>query len=207
MTKTATASLNLAISAAVAGAFWASATVPASAQQIPQGWFKVCSKQEETDVCNVQNMILADTRQLITGVSLIEVKGKVNRSVFQVSVPTGRMIPAGIGMSIDGGKAQKINYAICLPDRCIAEAPLNDAMVNSLKKGGELTLTSVNFQNKPNPIKITLSGFTDAYDGPPLKQSDLEMKQKELQSAIEKRKEDFEKKLKEEQDKAKTGSN
>ena len=207
MTLTRTVPMGLAVSVAFTGVFLASATVPAAAQQIPQGWFKVCSKQEETDVCNVQNLILADTRQLITGISLIEVKGKVNRKVFQVSVPTGRMIPAGIGMQIDGGKATKINYAICLPDRCIAEAPLNDELVATLKRGGELTMTSVNFQNKPNPIKVSLSGFTDAFDGPPLKQSDLEVRQKELQTEIEKRKEDFEKKLREEQEKAKSGAN
>lgn len=197
----------LAVSAAVIAGYLGYTSAPAKAQQIPQGWFKVCSKQEDTDICNVQNIVLADTRQLVTGVSLIEVKGKVNRKVFQVAVPTGRAIPAGVGMQIDDGQTQKMNYAVCLPDRCIAEAPLTDDLVTALKKGGDLTLTSVNFQNKPNPIKITLSGFTAAYDGPPLAPSDLQEKQKQLQEEIQKRRSDFEQKLKQEQDKAKSGAN
>ncbi|MBU2489227.1 MAG: protein kinase, partial [Proteobacteria bacterium] len=36
--------------------------------------------------------------------------GKVNRKVFQVTVPTGRMMMPGIGMQVDGEKAQKDDY-------------------------------------------------------------------------------------------------
>ena len=175
-------------------------------QQIPQGWFKACTKQEDVDICNVQNITTAGNGQLITGVSLIELKGKVNRKVFQVTVPTGRLVPPGIGMQIDNGKAQKLDYAICFPDRCIAELPLSDQLVANLKKGSTITLTSINFQNQPNPIKVTLEGFTGAYDGPALQQSDIEDRQKKLQDFVAKNNEDFAKKLKEEQDKAKAGN-
>ncbi|WP_367714751.1 invasion associated locus B family protein [Nitratireductor sp. GISD-1A_MAKvit] len=175
----------------------------AQQQQPPQGWFKACTKQEDVDICNVQNVLVAETGQMITGVSLIEVKGKVNRKVFQITVPTGRMVPPGIGLQIDGGQTQKIDYAICLPDRCIAEAPLTDQLVASFKRGSELTLTSVNFQNQPNPIKMTLSGFTNAYDGDPLPQSDIEDRQKKLQDFVNKNNEEFTEKLREAQEKAK----
>ncbi|EKF43721.1 invasion associated locus B family protein [Nitratireductor indicus] len=175
------------------------------AQQLPRGWFKACTKQEDVDICNVQNVLVAETGQMITGVSLIEVKGKVNRKVFQITVPTGRMVPPGIGMQIDGGQTQKIDYAICLPDRCIAEAPLTDNLVASFKRGSELTLTSVNFQNQPNPIKMPLSGFTAAYDGDPLPQSDIEDRQKKLQDFVNKNNEEFTEKLRQAQEKAKQG--
>src|SRR5689334_13602817 len=45
--------------------------VTASAQQqpqIPQGWFKACTKQEDVDICNVQNIVTAGNGQLVTGV-------------------------------------------------------------------------------------------------------------------------------------------
>lgn len=196
---------------AAAGLAAMAVVAPAHAQnaqnQMPRGWFKACSKQQDVDICNVQNIIMADTGQLMTGVSLIEIKGKVNRKVFQVTVPTGRMIPPGVGVQIDGGKTQKLDYVICFPDRCVAEAQLNDALVASFKKGQKLTLTSINFQNQPNPIEVSLTGFTDAYDGPPLKESDLQDRQKKLQEFVAKNNEDFAKKLKEEQEKAKQGKN
>ncbi|UVK36985.1 invasion associated locus B family protein [Mesorhizobium sp. AR10] len=178
----------------------------AQQQQIPQGWFKACTKQEDVDICNVQNITTAGNGQLITGISLIELKGKVNRKVFQVTVPTGRLVPPGIGLQIDTGKAQKLDYVICFPDRCVAEVPLTDQLVASFKKGSSLTLTSVNFQNQPNPIKIALTGFSGAFDGPPLQQSDIEDRQKKLQDFVAKNNQDFAKKLKEEQDKAKAAN-
>jgi invasion protein IalB len=207
MTSVKTAAPRLTVMAASVAGLLSAGLAPAYAQQasqqMPEGWFKACTKQEEVDICNVQNLIMAETGQMITGISLIELKGKVNRKVFQISVPTGRMVPPGVGVQIDGGKAQKIDYMICLPDRCVAEIPLTDELVNSFKKGTELTLTSVNFQNQPNPIKVSLQGFTGAYDGAPLQQSDIEDRQKKLQEFVAKNNEDFAKKLKEEQDKAK----
>lgn len=197
-----------AMALGVAGLLAATLT-PATAQQqlqVPEGWFKACSKQADVDICNVQNISMASTGQMITGVSLIELKGKVNRKVFQVSVPSGRLVPPGIGLQVDAGKAQKLDYVICLPDRCVAEAPLTDQMVASFKKGQELTLTSVNFQNQPNPVKVSLKGFTDAFDGPALQQSDIEERQKKLQEFVNKNNDDFARKLKEEQEKAKAGN-
>ncbi len=200
---------RLSIMAAGVAGLLALGLAPAAAQQQqqqPQGWFKVCSKQQDIDVCNVQNILTAQTGQLVTGISLIELKGKVNRKVFQVSVPSGRMVPPGIGMQIDGGKAQKLDYVLCFPDRCIAEAQLSDQLVGSFKKGTIVTFTSVNFQNQQNPVKVSLEGFTGAFDGPPLQQSDIEDRQKKLQDFVAKNNEDFAKKLKEEQDKAKAAN-
>jgi len=201
-----------AATASFAGAIalLAAAAVPASAQQqqqrAPQGWFKVCSKQEENDICNTQNIVTADSGQLLTAVNLIEIKGKVNRKIFQISVPTGRLIGPGVGLQINGGKTVKVDYAICFPDRCISEVALSDDLLNSFKKGNQLTMTSVNFQNKPNPINVALTGFTQAYDGPGLQQNELEQRQKTLQDEVQKRQKEFEDKMKAEQAKAKSGN-
>jgi invasion protein IalB len=197
---------RLSIFAAAAFAVAAGGAAPAAAQQqqqLPQGWFKACSKQEDVDICNVQNIMVADTGQLLTAVSMIEVKGKVNRKIFQVTVPSGRMVPPGIGLQIDGGQTQKIDYMICLPDRCIAEVALSDQLVAAFKRGQQVTLTSVNFQNQPNPINVTLAGFTGAFDGAPLQQSDIEDRQRKIQEFVSKNTDDFAKKLKEEQERAK----
>jgi invasion protein IalB len=206
MTSATAASLRLSLLTACIAGLLASGAPAFAQQQAPQGWFKACTKQEDVDICNVQNIITAANGQMVTGISLIELKGKVNRKVFQVTVPSGRLVPPGIGLQVDGGKTQKLDYVICFPDRCIAEVALSDQIVNSFKKGSELTLTSINFQNQPNPVKVTLQGFTGVYDGPPLQQSDIEERQKKLQEFVSKNNEDFAKKLKEEQEKAKTAN-
>jgi len=186
----------------------AAAAMPSAslAQQAsaPKGWFKVCTKQEDNDVCIVQNLMMANSGQLLTAVGLIVVTGKANRKLMQVSVPSARLVPPGVQMQIDGGKAQKLDYAICMPDKCVAEVPLTDQLIASLKKGGEVVFTSVNFQRAPNPIKISLEGFTGAFDGEPIEQSQLEERQRLLQEEMQKKAEEARKKLEDAQKAAKS---
>jgi invasion protein IalB len=68
--------------AAIMSAGLAAAFMPASAsaQGANQGWYKTCTKQEDNDVCVVQNIVTAPTGQLLTAVGLINVTGKVNRN-------------------------------------------------------------------------------------------------------------------------------
>ena len=157
----------------------------ASAQALPAEWFKVCSEQGGNTICNTQYTLIADTRQLITAVNLITVEGSANQRVLQAVVPTGRVIPAGVQMQIDTNAAQTLNYSVCFPDRCIAEVPLSDETVASMKRGDALRVTSTNFQRQANPIEITLSGFTGAFDGPAREQPELEQRQQQLNEALQ----------------------
>ncbi len=182
----------------------ASADAPAQAVGAPRlGWYKTCSKQEDNDICVVQNLVLANGGQLVTAVGLISVSGKINRKILQVSVPAARLIPPGVIMQIDGGKGQKLDYAVCLPDKCTAEVPLTDAMITSLKKGTDVVFTSINFRRAPNPIKVSLDGFTGAYDGEPVSESKLAESQRSLQDSMQKKAEEARKKLEDAQKAAK----
>ncbi len=169
-------------------------------------WFKTCAKQEESDVCVVQNQLVAANGQLITAVGLITVEGKVNRKLLQVTVPSARLIPPGVMMQIDGGKGTKLDYAVCLPDRCTAEIPLTDAIIDSLKKGNEVVFTSINFRRAPNPIKIPLTGFTGAFEGEAMSQSQAEERQRLLQEAMQKKQEERNKAITDAQNAAKQGN-
>ncbi|MBO0663158.1 invasion associated locus B family protein [Jiella sp. CQZ9-1] len=170
---------------------------------MPTEWYKVCSKQGDNEICNTQYSLIANTRQLITAVNLIDVKGKVNQKVLQAVVPTGRVIPAGVQLKIDNDQPLTMNYTVCFPNRCIAEAELTDALIASMKKGKQMVVTSVNFQRQPNPIPITLKGFTGAYDGPPADESELAKRQQQLNEALQKQAEARRKKFEDAQKAAK----
>lgn len=167
-------------------------------------WGKICSKVGESDICNVQFNVTTSQGQLITGVNLLTSKGKIRRRIFQVAVPTGRYIPEGIKMKIDNGKENTLPYSICLPDRCIAEVTLSDGLVKALKAGGSIRLASTNFRSQKNPVNVTLKGFTRAFDGPPLKRSQVEDRQKKLAAELQKKAAATAQKLKEAQEKAKS---
>ena len=190
---------------AFAGVLFAAASMPAMAQTSPAPgqWFKACAEQGENTICNVQNIRTADTGQLLTAVSLIEVKGANQQRIFQVSVPSGRLVQPGVQLQIDDTKPQRIPFGLCMPDRCIAEVQLTDELVAALKRGGKMTLTSINFQRKQNPIQVTLSGFTAAFDGEGIKQDQLVARQKELADELQRKQSEFQAKLKAAQDDAK----
>jgi hypothetical protein len=54
---------------------------------------------------------------------------------------------------------------LCDPQSCATQLVVNEAYVNSLKKGGKLTLTAKNRKNEDLVITINLAGFTGVYDG------------------------------------------
>lgn len=157
----------------------------AQAQAIPTEWFKVCAPQGANEICNTQYTMIAETRQLITAVNLIDVSGEVNQRILQAVVPIGRVIPAGVQMQVDQGTATALNYSVCFPDRCIAEIELTDQMVNSMKGGSTLRVTSINFERQQNPVNVTLAGFTAAFDGPGQEPDALAARQQQLDQALQ----------------------
>ena len=205
--------MSAALAAVGASALSFASAMPASAQQAAApaaapggGWAKYCNKEEDVDICNVQVEMRAATGQPLLMVQLIEMKGKINRAALRVSTPVARLLPAGIQVQVDTNKPTKIEFATCFQEVCVADAPLTDAIIASFKKGTELTLTTHNYQNQPNPMKISLAGFTGVYDGPPLEQPDIASQKKATEDYIRKNQQQLADQLKEAQAKAKAGN-
>ncbi|WP_341760420.1 invasion associated locus B family protein [Candidatus Endowatersipora endosymbiont of Watersipora subatra] len=169
------------------------------------GWAKICTKVNRNDICNVQYNILTNTGHLITGVNLLQSTGRLNRRIFQIAVPSGRYVPEGIKMKIDNGKESTLPYSICLSERCVAEVTLTDSIIEELKTGNVLVLTSTNFRTEKNPVNISLKGFTDSFEGPPLKRHEFEERNQKLERELRKKAEKTLLKLEEVQEKAKSG--
>lgn len=151
------------------------------------GWFKACNDQGDTKICNVQYQAVASTGQVITSVNLAEITGPEPRQIFQITVPTDRLIPPGVNMKVDDKKPTAIPFAFCTQRICAAEVALDENLVNVLKSGSEMVVTSVNFQGKENPIKILLEGFGAAFDGDPITQEDLAARQQKLAEELQKK--------------------
>jgi invasion protein IalB len=167
------------------------------------GWYKACNDQGETKICNVQYQAVASTGQVITSINLAEITGAVQRRVFQVTVPTDRLIPPGVAMKVDDKKPTPIPFSFCTPRICAAEVKLDDKLVAVLKSGKTLEVSSTNFQGKANPINITLDGFVEAFDGDPIKQADLVKRQKALEEQLKKKAESAQSELQKALDAAK----
>jgi invasion protein IalB len=163
------------------------------------GWYKTCTETEGSKVCNVQFRVRTETGANITTLNMVEITGNNARRIFQIIVPTGRSLPPGIQLAVDGKRATAIPYLYCRPQGCNAEVRLDDGLVGIFKKGGSIEVTTINFQGQENPVPITLKGFTSAFDGPP-KEPEEDNRQKTLADQLKK-------KAEEERAKSEEGSN
>lgn len=158
------------------------------------GWFKTCAERGGSELCNVQFRVVTANGVNITTLNLVESKGDAKRRVFQIVVPTGRSLPQGIQIQVDGKRAAAIPYLYCRPQGCTAEVRLDDSLVGIFKKGGKLDVTTINFQGKEQPVPVTLKGFTSAYDGPPVKRDEQTQRQQDLAEELRKKAEEKRKK-------------
>ncbi|WP_273718327.1 MULTISPECIES: invasion associated locus B family protein [Bartonella] len=186
-----------------AAALFLVAGISANAQTLSQGWYKVCSKQHDVDICNTMNTVLSNTGQPLTAFNLVEIKGKQNEKRIGIQVPTGRFLPEGVHIQIGDGFSKKIPYIICNGPSCIANDVLDDKLIAAMKSGTKMVVTTVNFRGSANPIEFSLNGFTTAYTGPGMEEKDFQQEQIKLQQAIQSNQKEIEERMRAEQEKAK----
>ncbi|WP_142416736.1 invasion associated locus B family protein [Bartonella massiliensis] len=186
-----------------AAALFLIASISANAQTLSQGWYKVCSKQHDVDICNTMNTVLSNTGQPLTAFNIVEIKGKQNEKRIGIQVPTGRFLPEGVLIKIGDDFSKKIPYIICNGPSCIANDVLDNKLIAAMKSGTKMVVTTVNFRGSVNPIEFSLNGFTAAYTGPGMEEKDFQQEQIKLQQAIQSKQKEIEERMRAEQEKAK----
>ncbi len=158
----------LAQDAAAPPADGAAATPAPDAAAAPpqQNWLKICDPvQDGKQACIMRQVVVTANRQFLGSFLLRDDPGQESRLLAVAAVPLGVLLPFGVTWQIDGGKPVRVPYMLCDPQSCATQLVVNEAYVNSLKKGGKLTLTAKNRKNEDLVITINLSGFTTVYDG------------------------------------------
>lgn len=141
------------------------AAAPQAERKPTDNWLKVCDPLPDgKKACILRQVVLANG-QFLGSFLLRDDPGQESRLLAVAAVPLGVLLPFGLTWQIDGGKPIRVPFMICDPTSCATQLVINEAYVNSLKKGGKLILTAKNRQNKDLTIEINLSGFTAVYDG------------------------------------------
>jgi invasion protein IalB len=159
-------------------------------------WVKLCGedKNAKKEICFVQRELRTDSGQFLASAGVREVKGE-SRRILLLQTPVGMLIQPGMRVQIDAGKQDAAKYTICFPNACFAELPITDQFVGSMKKGGDLVLTTLNQQAKAVSFKLSLKGFTAAYDGPAIDTAALQRQQEQLQSELQRKAKEAQQKL------------
>ena len=147
----------------------ASAQETAAKPKATPTWVKVCNQDPKSKkkLCMIAQELRAETGQFLASVALRELEGQKRKSLV-VAITPGMLLQPGLSVQIDKGKQNKGAYGICFPNACYAEMVIDANYVAQMKKGGRLTLTTLNQQAQPVRFDMTLKGFTAAYDGDPI---------------------------------------
>jgi invasion protein IalB len=177
--------------------------------QMPQGpikidlvptqndWTKVCGRDQAAnkDICYTTRDFSAKAGQPpVLALAIYDIKGEDTR-IVRLLVPVGLMLRPGFRFTVDKGPAHEGAFEICFPNGCFAEAKINGAMIEQIKKGTTLNVAVKNQVNNEVTFVIPVAGFAKSFDGPPIDPKVLEEQQKKLQEELQKRAEEERKRL------------
>ncbi|KKB12773.1 hypothetical protein VE25_05345 [Devosia geojensis] len=130
-----------------------------------QNWLKVCDPLPDGQRACIMRQVVLANGQFLGSFLLRDDPGQESRLLAVAAVPLGVLLPFGLTWQIDGAKPIRVPYMLCDPTSCATQLVINEAYVNSLKRGNTLKLTAKNRQNQDLTVEISLSGFTATYDG------------------------------------------
>ena len=137
----------------------------AAAGGATQNWLKVCDPLPNNQKACIMRQVVLANGQFLGSFLLRDDPGQESRLLAVAAVPLGVLLPFGLTWQIDGSKPVRVPFMLCDPTSCATQLVINEAYVNSLKKGSTLKLTAKNRKNEDLTIEINLAGFTSAYDG------------------------------------------
>lgn len=129
-------------------------------------WLKVCSELDDGGQACIMRQVVTNLGVFTGSFLLRNDPSQESRLLAVASVPVGVLLPFGLSWQIDSGKPVRVPYMLCDPQACSAQLVINESYIQSLKRGGQLTLTAKNRQNQDITIPIDLAGFTAVYDNP-----------------------------------------
>ena len=171
----------------------AAAKAPAAAEaprDPTKNWLKVCDPLEDGKKACIMRQVVVANNQFLGSFLLRDDPGQESRLMAIAAVPLGVLLPFSLTWQIDGGKPIRVPYMMCDPQSCIAQIVINEAFVNSLKKGSVLMLFAKNRQVKDLVVEINVAGFTAVYDSETALTFDEFNQQAPVQSALEKQLQD-----------------
>jgi invasion protein IalB len=145
----------------------AAATDPGASATPPDprnNWLKVCDPLDDGKKACIMRQVVVANDQFLGSFLLRDDPGQESRLLAVAAVPLGVLLPFGLTWQIDGGKPIRVPFMLCDPQSCATQLVINEAYVNSLKKGGVLKLTAKNRRNEDLVVEINLAGFTAVYD-------------------------------------------
>jgi invasion protein IalB len=106
------------------------------------------------------------TAEDVPGLNLIVLILKLDDGktrLMRVIAPLGVLLPTGLGLMIDETKIGNTGFARCNQHGCIAEAIMDDKLIDQLKSGKTATYIVHEVPDKGIGLPVPLAGFKDGF--------------------------------------------
>ena len=118
----------------------------------------------QAEQCALIQSVVAEDRSN-AGLTVIVLKTADQKSrLMRVVAPLGVLLPSGLGLKLDNQDVGRAGFVRCLPNGCVAEVVMDEALVSKLRTG--TTSTFIIFQTPEEGIgfPMSLKGFGEGYD-------------------------------------------
>jgi len=174
----------------------AATAVPAAGQTAEDAWVKLCMKNDQTgakEICLVNHEGLEpNTGMVLIAAAVRKVEGDDKQQLL-IRVPTAYalVMPAGVQIRVDEEKPIQLQYSICFPTSCQVQMELTAELFEKMRSGKQMVIAAMNIQQKTMGFPVPLTGFSKAYDGPPVDNAEYEAQRKQLMEMFRKRQADL----------------
>jgi invasion protein IalB len=110
----------------------------------------------------IQNVTAED--QPNVGLSVIVLKTADQKArLLRVLAPLGVLLPNGLGLNVDGVDMGRVAFVRCLPNGCVAEVVMDDALLKILSEGKTAIFVVFKTPEEGIGIPVSLNGFGDGF--------------------------------------------
>ena len=118
----------------------------------------------KAEQCALIQSVTAEDRPNI-GLTVIILKTADKKSrLMRVIAPPGVLLPSGLGLKIDNAEVGRAGFVRCVPNGCVAEVIMDDALVGKLRTGQSATFIIFQTPEEGIGFPISLKGFGDGFD-------------------------------------------
>ncbi|MBO9453894.1 invasion associated locus B family protein [Paracoccus sp. R12_1] len=129
-------------------------------------WLISCSNQANPDqlLCEFsQSLIVSEGNQRLATASFTRVAGQ-DATEAVLTVPFGVSLSEGVSVSVDDNDVGTLQYDSCDGQGCYASGPVDDAWLQTMRAGDQLTASVRGRDGRDIALSFQLRGFSKADD-------------------------------------------
>lgn len=117
--------------------------------------------------CVIMQFVTAEDRENV-GLSVVVMKTADKQArILRVLAPLGVLLPRGLGLRIDETDMGTTGFIRCLPNGCVSEVLMDDALIDRLRNGKQAMFIIFQTPEEGIGVPISLAGFGDGFDALP----------------------------------------